>query len=147
MYDPVGTYKRAHTEGLSQRDLIVMCYKGTINFLEQARTRHHEDDLESFSELVEKAHRAIFHLYTTLDMERGGEVAVRLAEFYTYVISKLYVCSATKDLATIEHLIELLGTVKEGWETMDLSSLSEATESRQQQQRQKSPQMSVSVEG
>ncbi|MFH2055601.1 MAG: flagellar export chaperone FliS [bacterium] len=119
MLDPVKTYKRAQTEGLSQRDLIVMCYKGAISFLEQAKRAHAAGEFEEFSELLEKAHRVIVHLYTTLDAERGGEIAAKLADLYAYMISQLYVVSATKEIKTVDSLIQLLGTVKEGWEQID----------------------------
>lgn len=122
MLDPVKTYKRAQTEGLSQRDLIVMCYKGAITFLEQAKQAHTKQDFDKFSELLEKAHRVIVHLYTTLDAERGGEIAAKLADLYAYMISQLYVVSATKEIKTVEALIQILNTVKEGWEQLDTQS-------------------------
>lgn len=123
MLDPVKTYKRAQTEGLSQRDLIVMCYKGAITFLEQAKQAHAAEKFEAFSEFLEKAHRVIVHLYTTLDAERGGEIAAKLADLYAYMISQLYVVSATKDIKTVNSLIQILGTVKEGWEQLETQPL------------------------
>jgi flagellar protein FliS len=128
MLDPVTTYKRAQTEGLSQRDLIVMCYKGAANFLEQARQAHAAEDFDTFAELLEKAHRVIVHLYTTLDTERGGEIAAKLGELYAYMISQLYLISATKDVAAVESIIQILNTVKTGWEELDPGSVSTATE-------------------
>lgn len=125
MLNPVTTYKRAQTEGLSQRDLIVMCYKGAVSFLEQAKQARAAENFESFSELLEKAHRVIVHLYTTLDAERGGEIAAKLADLYAYMISQLYVVSATKEVEPINMIINLLNTVREGWEQLDTQSLKE----------------------
>jgi flagellar secretion chaperone FliS len=126
----VTTYQKAQLEGLSQRDLIVMCYRGTIKYLGDARQRLEAGDGEGFSDLIEKAHRVIFHLYTTLDMERGGEVAERLAELYAYLINQIYLLNATKNLEIADGVIKIMGTLKEGWEGIDLKTVTGTTENR-----------------
>ena len=99
------SYQRTQTEGLSQRDLIVMCYRGAISYLNQAKTKHEQQDFDGFSELLEKAHRVVFHLYTTLDMKRGGEIAEKLADIYAFLISQIYLLNATKEVVAVDKLI------------------------------------------
>ena len=143
MLNPVTTYKRAQTEGLNQRDLIVMCYKGAVNFLEQARQAHAAEDFDTFTDLLEKAHRVIVHLYTTLDTERGGEIAGKLGELYAYMVSQLYLVSATKEVATVESIIQMLNTVRAGWEELDLETISAATEPRSKREPSEHKQLTV----
>jgi flagellar protein FliS len=100
-----------------------MCYKGAIKYLMDAKSRHDNEDYEGFSELLEKAHRVIFHLYTTLDMERGGEIAQRLADIYAFMISQIYLLNATKEVGAVEKLVGILETLKEGWAGMDLTDV------------------------
>ena len=119
MNESLKTYQRAHCDGMSQRDLVVMCYQGTIKFLQEARSKLANNEIEAFGDLIERAHRVIFHLHTTLDHERGGEIALRLADLYGYIIAQLYLLNATKKVDILEGIIDILGTIKEGWESID----------------------------
>jgi flagellar protein FliS len=144
MHSGLTTYQKAQTEGLSQRDLIVMCYKGAIRYLDEAKGRHQQDDFDGFSELLEKAHRVIFHLYTTLDMESGGEIADHLADLYAFLISQLYLINATKDVDIVDKLIEILSTLRDGWIGLDLTTVPQ--EQNLQQREKPRNQKIVSVE-
>jgi len=95
-----------------------MCYRGSIQYLNQAKQKLETGEVERFSELLEKAHRVVFHLYTTLDMEKGGEIAGKLADLYSYIINQLYLLNATKNVEIFESVLKILGNLKEGWEQM-----------------------------
>lgn len=140
----INSYQKAQLEGLSQRDLIVMCYKGAIKYLNDARQRLEGGDTEGFSDLIEKAHRVIFHLYTTLDMQRGGEIAQRLADIYAYLISQIYLLNATKNLEIVDGISRIMSTLREGWEGIDLKTVTAPTDNRYKQQA--ATQKSVSVQ-
>lgn len=133
MNDALTTYKKAQCDGASQRDLIVMCYKGTLKYLSDARGKFEAGDNEAFSDLLEKAHRVIFHLYTTLNMEQGGEIAAGLGQLYAFIISQIYLIDATKKLDLLDGVVEVLTTLKGGWEGIDPAAL---TMSEQQMQNQ-----------
>ncbi len=120
---PVATYQKEQTDGLNQRDLIVMCYKGAIKYLQDAKCECEKGDREAFCELLEKAHRVVFYLYTTLEMEQGGEIAEKLANLYAYIISQIYIVNATRRTETIDDIIKLLTTLQDGWEGLDLSAM------------------------
>ena len=115
----LATYQKAQVSGASQRDLIVMCYKGAINYLVDSRQKLEAGDINGFSELIEKAHRVIVHLYTTLDMEKGGEIAAKLAELYAYLINQIYLLNATKNAEIFDGILKVMTTLKEGWENVD----------------------------
>ena len=132
----LSTYQRAQVTGASQQELILMCYRGAIQYLQDARARLEAGETDKFSELLEKAHRIVFHLYTTLDMEQGGQIAEKLAELYSYVINQLYLLNATKKTDIFDIVLKVLGNLKEGWEQMGQSENQEiaqtATESEEQ---------------
>lgn len=123
MQSAVTAYQRVQTEGLNQRDLIVTCYKGAIKYLEDAKKKHEQEDFEAFCEIVEKAHRVLLHLYTTLDMERGGLIAEKLGDLYAFLISQIYIVSATKNTETVDNIIKILTTLKEGWEGLSMAAV------------------------
>jgi flagellar secretion chaperone FliS len=128
------SYQKAQLEGMSQRDLIVMCYKGTVKYLNDARQRFESGDGEGFSDQIEKAHRVIFHLYTTLDMQQGGEIAQKLADIYAYLINQIYLLNATKNLDIANGIIKIMNTLKEGWEGIDPVTVASRTDNRSKQQ-------------
>lgn len=130
----VVSYQKAQLEGLSQRDLIVMCYKGAVKYLNDARQRLAAGDNEGFSDQIEKAHRVIFHLYTTLDMQQGGEIAQKLADIYAYLINQIYLLNATKNLDIIDGISGIMNTLREGWEGIDLKTVTVPTDNRYKQQ-------------
>ena len=117
------TYERAQVDGLNQRDLVVMCYKGAIKYLQEARQKLEAGEVEEFSDFIEKAHRVIFHLYTTLDMQRGGEIAQGLADLYVYIINQIYLLNGTKKKEIIDGVVGILLKLKEGWEGINTSSV------------------------
>jgi flagellar protein FliS len=117
--NPLSTYQQAQISGLSQRDLIVMCYKGAIGFLKEAKVKLEEGDAEAFSISIEKAHRIIFHLYTSLDMAQGGEIAQRLGDLYSFLINQIYLLNATKKIDIADSIIKIMSTLKEGWEGLN----------------------------
>ncbi len=130
MNKQLASYQKAQVSGASQRDLIVMCYKGGIRYLVEARQKLEAGDINGFSDLIEKAHRVIFHLYTTLDMEKGGEIAERLGDLYVYMINQLYLLNATKKRELFDGLIKVMTTLKEGWENLDSRALQNELEGK-----------------
>lgn len=130
MNKQLASYQKAQVSGASQRDLIVMCYKGGIKYLVDARQKLEAGDINGFSDQIEKAHRVIFHLYTTLDMEKGGEIAERLGDLYVYMINQLYLLNATKKRELFDGLIKVMTTLKEGWENLDSRTLQSELEGK-----------------
>jgi len=118
MKKQLSSYQRAQVTGASQQELILMCYRGSIQYLNEAKQRLEEGEVERFSEILEKAHRVVFHLYTTLDMEKGGEIAEKLADLYSYIINQLYLLNATKNVEIFNSVLKILGNLKEGWEQL-----------------------------
>lgn len=115
MHNKIGSYKSADTIGKSQIDLILQVYDGAIGSLKSAREAYEGDRLTDGREQMEKAKRFVTHLYTTLNMEKGGEVAENLGKLYAYVISQSYVVQATKDLEMIDDMVTVLDNLRGGW--------------------------------
>jgi len=108
-------YQAADTLGKSSVELVVKVYDGAVGSLKQAAQAYRDENTEKGYELIEKAKRFVVHLYTTLDMDKGGEVSQNLSKLYVYVIEKLNIVQATKDLSLIENCIKVLSNVREGW--------------------------------
>ena len=90
MNQALSSYQKNQISGMSQKDLIVMLYSGAIKFINQAKEHLTESSSEKYSDAIERAHRIVYHLYSTLDFEQGGEIASRLGALYTFIIGQLY---------------------------------------------------------
>lgn len=127
MKQALSSYQKMEISGMNQRDLIVMLYNGAIKFLNQARNLLKEQAGDPFSDAIERAHRIIYHLYTTLDFEQGGEVAENLGALYTYIIGQMYVVNSTKDIKIIDDLLVILENLKDGWQNLDLENIEQSS--------------------
>jgi len=65
---------------------------------------------------VDKAFRLINHLDSTLDLERGREVAANLHSLYGYMLTQLTMANAHNDGAILAEISALVRKVKSGWD-------------------------------
>jgi flagellar protein FliS len=115
MEGKIDAYRRADTVGKSQLDLIIMVYDGALKALKEAKAHFQRDQAQAGYEQMQKGKRFITHLYTTLDTEKGGEVAANLGRMYVYVLSQCYVIEATKNADQLVAIIEMLSNLRSGW--------------------------------
>jgi flagellar protein FliS len=118
MKQDFSTYKKINTMGMSQLDLILTVYRGAIAYLDRAQSDFKEDKLTEGRVACEKARKCIVHLYTTLDMEKGQEIASQLAQLYVFMIQQIDLATASKSCDLIKDVKEILGTIKEAWESL-----------------------------
>ena len=116
MKSGVGTYQKINTMGMSQLELILTVYNGTIGFLNRAKSDFKNNQLSSGRSACDKARKCLVHLYTTLDMDKGMQIAQNLGQLYTYMIEQVDLAVASKSEDQIDDVIHVLMTLKEGWE-------------------------------
>lgn len=109
-------YQTTKTMGMSQLDLILAVYSGTIGYLKQAKKAFQDGNLEAGRTACDRARKCVVHLYTTLDMDKGKEIAGYLGNLYAYVIEQLDLAVASKAAERFDDMIGVLTNLKEGWE-------------------------------
>ena len=115
MKNSVSAYQKNDTLGKSPIELVLKVYNGAISSFEQAKTAIGKNDTELTQTHLEKARKFITHLYTTLNMEEGGEIALQLSQLYSFIINQINIIEATKDLSLIDDNIQVLKNLQEGW--------------------------------
>ncbi|MFQ6007519.1 MAG: flagellar export chaperone FliS [Candidatus Zixiibacteriota bacterium] len=113
--DKLDTYRIVDTLSKSQLDLILQVYDGAIAAFRAAIKAYQANDYNAGYNQLERAKRFVTHLYTTLDVEAGGEIAEKLAMLYAYIIDHVNLAEATKDLAIIDDNITRLDNIRQGW--------------------------------
>jgi len=111
----LATYRAVDTLSKSQLDLILQVYDGAIAAFRAAATAYQNNDYQEGRRQLERAKRFVTHLYTTLDMNAGGDLAEKLAMLYVYIINQIDLAMATKDLSVIDDNITVLDNVRQGW--------------------------------
>ena len=115
MNSKANAYQQADILGRSQLDLIIRVYDGIIKAFSDARAAFERADNATAYEQLERAKKFLTHLYTTLDTERGGEIAEQLGEMYAFVINEVNVIEAVKDPARIDDNMTIVNNLRMGW--------------------------------
>ncbi|MDX9858177.1 MAG: flagellar export chaperone FliS [candidate division Zixibacteria bacterium] len=111
----LNTYRTIDTLGKSPLDLVLQVYDGAITAFRAAADSYRENSYEKGHEAMQRARKFLVHLYTTLDKEKGQDIARSLEKLYTYLICQIDVAQATKDQDIIASNIKILENLKSGW--------------------------------
>jgi len=125
MNQALSSYQKNQISGMNQKELIVLLYSGAAKFLTQAKESLKNEAGIEFSDAIERAHRIIYHLYSTLDFKQGGEIADRLGALYTFIIGQLYIVNSTKNENIITDLLVIINDLKEGWQGLNLEDVTQ----------------------
>ncbi len=74
------------------------------------------------NEIAEKGHqiawciRIVEGLKTSLDAEKGGEIAENLDSLYDYITRRLLEANVSNDVAILDEVTKLLEEIKAGWD-------------------------------
>lgn len=114
--DRSNAYREVAVQTSSPSKLVVMLYEGAIRFLRESVVAIESRDLNVKRQSIDRAVAVVQHLQSTLDMDRGGEVAVDLARLYDYINSRILEGSSKLETAPLEEAIKLLKVLLVGWE-------------------------------
>jgi flagellar protein FliS len=112
------TYREVAVQTSSPTKLVVILYEGAIRFLRESVTAIASKDLDRKRHSIDRAVAIVQHLQSTLDMDRGLEVAANLGRLYSYITSRILEGSAKLETAPLEEAIKLLDILLAGWEEL-----------------------------
>lgn len=95
----------------SQEELVVMLFEAAIKFLEQAKIKIEEKDYQEKGNAISKTLDIIAELDSSLNTERGGEVAQNLHALYQFCQSRLLMANLKMDVKIIDEVIGMLKQV------------------------------------
>jgi flagellar protein FliS len=99
----------------SPHRLIQLLFEGALGRLAAAQGAIERGDIAAKGELLGKAISIVGGLRSSLDMS-AGELSERLDQLYEYINLKLLEASAQNDIEKVNEAIQLLKTVKSGWD-------------------------------
>jgi flagellar protein FliS len=116
MTNPYDVYLKTDISTASPVKQIVMLYDKAIVCLKSAIEDIKNKDYRSKVNNINRATQIILALNSSLDMEQGGEIAKNLRELYEFLYNKIVEAHAKNDAKLIEDVIDILETLREGWE-------------------------------
>ncbi len=99
----------------SPAKLVLMCYEHAIGALNEAIRAIQENNVEKRWKANAKATEIIGHLWSTLEMEGGGEIAKNLDQLYNLMLSKLPDVDFKNSIETAQEVIKLLEPLRDAW--------------------------------
>jgi flagellar protein FliS len=108
-------YQRAQVETASPTRLIIMLYEGAIRFCQLALDAMVKQDLPVQHENLLKAQRIVAELLSSLNREKGGEVAENLARLYTHMLEQLVVANLHDEPEAVKTVQSMLRDLRASW--------------------------------
>lgn len=112
----IKAYQTTDTLGKTQVELIIQVYDGAISSYKKAIEYYTHEEFQDGFEQLERSKKFLTHLYTTLDLKKGGEVAASLGKLYAFIINQTQMAESTKEIALLQSNIEILDNLRSGWQ-------------------------------
>lgn len=130
--DKVGQYRKLNVETAGKIDLVLMCYEKGIEVLRQAKGYLEQHEYEKKAGKLQKGLDIIHELQSSLNFEKGGEIARNLDSLYNYLVRRLLQGDVEKDTGAYDEAIRILSELKEAWEEVAKAGEKNATAPRVQ---------------
>ena len=111
-------YLKQQLMSASPARLVAMLYDRAISLLTEVVDAIQYDDIERRWRANKKATDVIYHLWETLDMEQGGDVAANLHQLYGFMIKRLLAVDMDNNAEAAREVIRLLDPLRKSWHQM-----------------------------
>lgn len=115
MHSAAQKYLNTQMTITTQGELLVKLYDGAIRFLTQAKVEIEEKNYEAKGLLISKAMDVISELHSSLNKERGGEIAQNLHNLYLYANSRLMTANMRMDTSILDEVIKILSELRDAF--------------------------------
>lgn len=115
-YNQNAAYRKTQIETASPEALILMLYDGALRFISQAEIAFEDKNLEQTSNLLLRVQAIFSELMTSLDKDKGGEIAENLERLYVFFLEKLGEANIKKDPAPMLEIKPLIQNLRNTWE-------------------------------
>jgi flagellar protein FliS len=112
----LNAYRKTEVQSRTPLELVVMLYDGALRFIGVAKDAIARGDIRGRSEAISRALAIVSELQSTLDVERGGDMAASLDDMYRYVTQRLVQSTIKNDVEPLEEVKRLLETLRDGWQ-------------------------------
>ncbi|MDR1126197.1 MAG: flagellar export chaperone FliS [Deltaproteobacteria bacterium] len=112
MQKVVSAYMQANVSTTTPGELLLLLYDGGINFLNQAKRLIGERDYAGKGIAISKAMDVLNELSSSLNREKGGELAANLNKLYFWCNSRLAMANLKMNTEMIDEVIKVLSGLR-----------------------------------
>ncbi|MDR1778086.1 MAG: flagellar export chaperone FliS [Desulfovibrio sp.] len=95
-----------------QGQLLIMLYDGALNYLQQARDKILAKDYAAKGILISKVIDIVNELSSSLNMERGGDLAVNLNNLYLLCTARLLQANLKMNVESLDSVTHILSGLR-----------------------------------
>ena len=105
-------------ESASPHRLIQMLLEGALGKIAAAKGYMERGEIQPKGEQIGSAISIIEGLKSSLDRDKGGEIAQNLEDLYIYMERRLIEANRGNDTSLLDEVSDLLKQIKEAWEAI-----------------------------
>ncbi|GAX60022.1 flagellin-specific chaperone [Candidatus Scalindua japonica] len=109
------SYRKLQVETASPIDLVIMLYDRAIVLFDKARKEILDKQYEAKGHTLNKATSIIFELLSTLDKEKGGEIATSLSGLYNFVLREITDANTNLNTKALDNAKKVMSELRESW--------------------------------
>lgn len=115
------SYRRTQVQASTPLEQVVLLYDGALRFMSEAHAAMDRRDIAARRLAVSRTLAIVGELRGTLDMARGGDIAVSLERLYGYVQNRLMDAVMYHDVRGVEDASKVFTTLRDAWRTVATS--------------------------
>jgi flagellar secretion chaperone FliS len=112
MHNAAQAYMKTKVTTTSQGHIVLMLFDGAITSLERSKEKIAAKDYAQKGILISKAMDIIAELDSSLNGQKGGELAQNLHSLYIYCSTRLLAANMNMDAAIVEEIISILSGLR-----------------------------------
>lgn len=105
-------------ESASPHRLIQMLMEGALGKIAAAKGNMEHGNIQAKGDQIGSAISILDGLKSSLDKEKGGEIAQNLDDLYIYMERRLIEAHSNNDTAILDEVSDLLRQIKEAWDAI-----------------------------
>ena len=109
---------RTGIESASPHRLIQMLLEGALGKIAAAKGHMERSEIQPKGEQIGSAISIIEGLKSSLDKDKGGEIAQNLDDLYIYMERRLIEANRGNDTSLLDEVSDLLRQIKEAWDAI-----------------------------
>jgi flagellar protein FliS len=109
------SYRDMEIHAASPEKLLCIVFEQLVANLERARIAIERNDVDLRVTALRRARGLVTELLTTLDMDKGGALAVDLAGIYQVMLAELCDVGIRRDLVMMRKLINIATDLRDGF--------------------------------
>lgn len=118
-------YLQQMVETATQLQLIGLLFQRGSELMDEAEQALLANDFEGAHGALVKAQRIVAELISSLDMEKGGDIAVNLRRLYTFVWERLLQANLRKAVEPLREAKMVWQELRDIWQQVETAARSE----------------------